>query len=53
MHCTKQEPSERRPAILNGIFRYRIPSRGFKALKQLVKVLYKAKRYDEMMEAYQ
>ena len=26
--------------------------RGFKALKQLVKVLYKAKRYDEMMEAY-
>ena len=27
-------------------------NRGFKALKQLVKILYKAKRYEEMLESY-
>ena len=26
--------------------------RGFKALKQLVKILYKSKRYEEMLESY-
>eukprot|EP00955_Chlamydomonas_euryale_P094923 364902-Chlamydomonas_euryale.AAC.2 len=31
---------------------YNCAPRGFKALKQLVKLYYKMKRYDKMMESY-